>query len=193
MVLLEQFAYDRAVDAFREALALDSSLRLAKINLPIALFYANKNKDAESAAGRRARTRTPMRRKRSISSGLIARSGNRLDAAADAFLRVLQLDADDVGAKVNLALVYVQQRKYREAATLCESALALEPYNATAEYNLGLALTRAGDGRGAARSPAVRRAEDECVRDHLFANLPRAGTLRRSGRVDRHRGRIGER
>src|SRR5262249_11969782 len=59
--------------------------------------------------------------------------------------QVLQLDPDDVGAKVYLALVYARQERHRESIQLLESALALEPYNATAAYNLGIALTRAGD------------------------------------------------
>src|SRR6185436_18605536 len=122
-------------------LALGPGLRAARINLPIALFYANKNQDAEAAAAA-ARDAYPDAPQPLYLLGLIARSANRLDAAADAFLRVLQLDPDDVGAKTNLAMVYVQQSKYREAIALCESALTLEPYNATAAYNLGLAQTR---------------------------------------------------
>ena len=68
------------------------------------------------------------------------------------FRRVLALDSDDVGAKVNLALAYVQQRQYAQAAELCASALALEPYNATAAYNLAVALTRTGDRAAGSRA-----------------------------------------
>ena len=144
VVLLEQFSFDKAVAAFNEALTLDPSLRLAKLNLPIALFYARRNPDA-AAAARAARDAYADAPQPFYLLGLIARSENRPDEAVAAFDRVLQLDADDVGAKVNLALLYVEQRRYREAVALCESALAIEPYNATAEYNLGLSLTRAGD------------------------------------------------
>ena len=165
VVFLEQHAPDKAVDAFREALAFDSSSRLATLNLPIALFYANRHQDADvaAAAARDAYSDAPQA---PYVLGLVARAGNRLDVAADAFLRVLQIDPNDVGAKVTLAMVYVQQQKYGEAATLCESALAIEPYNATAAYNLGLALTRAGDVAQGQR--ALQRFE--ALRASAYAN-----------------------
>jgi Tfp pilus assembly protein PilF len=151
VALLEQFAYEQAVDAFREAVQIDPSLRLVRINLPIALYYASRTQEAQTAATA-ARAEYPDAPQPPYLLGLIARAQNQLDDAAAAFARVLELDPDDVGAKVNLALVDVQQRKYAEAADLCRSALALEPYNATAAYNLGLALTRAGDRAAGARA-----------------------------------------
>ena len=178
VALLEQFAHDKAVDAFREALALGPGLRAARINLPIALFYANKNQDAEAAAAA-ARDAYPDAPQPLYLLGLIARSANRLDAAADAFLRVLQLDPDDAGAKTNLAMVYVQQSKYREAIALCESALTLEPYNATAAYNLGLAQTRAGDAaagqRALQRFEALRASAYAVTYSHTYLEQGRYG------------------
>ena len=53
-------------------------------------------------------------------------------------------DPADVGAKVNLGQVYVQQRNFADAITLLREALAAEPYNVTAAYSLATALTRAG-------------------------------------------------
>lgn len=143
VALLEQFAYDSAVQAFEEALTLDPDLRLAHINLPIALFYAGAVDEAARRAAT-ARERYPDTPQPPYLVGLIARSRNDVTQATEAFERVLQLDADDVGAKVQLAQVHLQERRYAEAAALAESALAAEPYNATAAYNRGLALTRAG-------------------------------------------------
>ena len=151
VAMLEQFAYDRAVDAFQQALTADPMLRLARINLPVALFYAGRTEDARTRA-EAARMAYPDAPQPVYMLGLIARVNNQPDAAAAAFTQVLQIDPQDVGALVSLALVYVQQRRYREAADLCERALAIEPYNATAAYNLGLALTRAGDTQGGARA-----------------------------------------
>ena len=76
--------------------------------------------------------------------GLIARAQNRPDEAIAAFERVRQIDPRDVGTNVNLGQVYLQQRHYTEAIALLRAALADEPYNVTAAYNLALALTRAG-------------------------------------------------
>ena len=160
VALLEQLQYEQAAAAFREALQLDPTLRLAHINLPIALFYAGRTQDAaRDAAAARARFSDAPQPPYLI--GLIDRAENRLDAAAEAFRRVLAIDPDDIGAKVNLALVYMQQQRYREVVTLCDDALADEPYNATAAYNLGLALSRLGDPRAPAalaRFEALRSA-----------------------------------
>ncbi len=144
VALLEQFTYEPAVEAFREALTLDPELRLAHVNLPIALFHAGQVDEAAIAAAA-ARERYPDAPHPAYLVGLIARFRNDVDEATSALQRVLALDPDDVGAKVQLAQLYVQERRYAEAAELCASALQVEPYNATAAYNLGMALLRSGE------------------------------------------------
>src|SRR6185503_20413618 len=88
----------------------------------------------------------------------MALAENRYDAASAAFGAVLRMDPDDVGAKVNLALVALEQRQYGEAIGLCQSALATEPYNVTAAYNLGMGLMRSGQTEAGQR--ALRRFEE---------------------------------
>jgi tetratricopeptide (TPR) repeat protein len=67
-----------------------------------------------------------------------------MDEAIGPFLQVLKIDPNDVGANVNLGQIYSQQRKYPEAIAVFRTALAAEPYNSTALYNLGTTLIRAG-------------------------------------------------
>ena len=55
---------------------------------------------------------------------------------------MLRIDPNDVGANVNLGQLYAQQRKYPEAIAALRLAVAAEPYNATALYNLGTSLMR---------------------------------------------------
>jgi hypothetical protein len=57
---------------------------------------------------------------------------------------VLKIDPSDVGANVNLAQLYMQQRKYPEALALLRTATESEPYNVTAAYNLAISLLRSG-------------------------------------------------
>ena len=151
VALLEQFAYEPAVDAFREALAADPALRLARINLPIALFYAGRTAEA-GADAQAARQAYPDAPQPWFVMGLAARLENDTAAAIESFRQVLQLDAADVGSMVNLALAYNAEQRYAEAADLARAALALEPFNATAAYNLGMALTRLGDADAAAQA-----------------------------------------
>jgi tetratricopeptide (TPR) repeat protein len=149
--LLEQFAYDRAIAAFREALQIDPAVRLARINLAIASFYAGRVEEA-AANARAAQEDYPEAPEPAYLLGLIARAGGQPDEAIRQFERVLEVDPDDAGARINLAMTLLDQRRYQEAATLAESALDVEPYNATAAYTAAMAVTRMGDAAAAARA-----------------------------------------
>jgi tetratricopeptide (TPR) repeat protein len=140
---LEQYDYDSASATFAKALEAAPSLKLARINLAIALLHAGKLAEAEKAA-EAAREADPRAPQPPYVLGLAARADNRAEAAAAAFEQVLALDPDDLGARVNLGQLYMQQRRYDEAATLFRAAVETEPYNATAAYNLGVALNRGG-------------------------------------------------
>jgi tetratricopeptide (TPR) repeat protein len=143
VALLEQFKHKEGAEQFRRALAIDPRLTLARINLAIALFnvpdLAAAEKEATAAAALAPGAPQPA-----YVLGLIARQQGRLDEAVGHFQRVLKTDARDVGANVQLGQLYVQQRKFPEAVAAFKTALAAEPYNGTALYNLGTAMLRAG-------------------------------------------------
>ncbi len=138
---LEQFNYKEGAEAFRRALALDPQLKIAQINLAIALFNLQ---DIEAAlpATQTAAKNSPESPQPVYILGLIAKNQNRIDDALAAFRRVLAIDREDVGANVNLGQIYASQRKYAEAIAAFRTAIDAEPYNATALYNLATALLR---------------------------------------------------
>src|SRR5689334_18353162 len=142
VALLEQFKHKEAADAFRRALQLDPGLVIARINLGIALYNipdlpaALKELQAASAAA-------PSAPQPHYLLGLAAKTQNHPEQAIASFQKVLQIDPNDVGANVNLGQLYSQQRKYPKAVAALRLAVATEPYNATALYNLGTALIRA--------------------------------------------------
>jgi Tfp pilus assembly protein PilF len=144
VALMEQDAYAEAARAFREALSTEPGLRLAGINLAIALYYAGQLMEAQQAASD-ARRGSPAAPQPPYILGLIARAQNQPQAAVDAFMRVLEIDPSDIGSKLNIAMIRLTQGQYQEVVALCRAVLADEPYNATAAYNLALALDRAGD------------------------------------------------
>src|SRR5258705_552874 len=148
---MEQDAYADAARAFREALTTDAGLRLARINLAIALYHAGQLPEALQAAND-ARRESPDAPQPAYVLGLIARAQGQPQAAVEAFMRVLAIDPSDIGAKLNLAMIRLAQGQYQEVVALCRAVLADEPYNATAAYNLALALARAGDGGGSAQA-----------------------------------------
>ena len=141
VALLEQYKYKEGAEAFTRALQLDPKLQLARINLAIALFnipdLAGAQREAEKAATENPNAPQPV-----YILGLISKSQNRPEDALAAFQRVLKIDSRDTGANVNLGQLYAQQKKYLEAIAVFRTALTAEPYNLTALYNLGLALTR---------------------------------------------------
>ena len=156
---LERFEYPEAAAAFRDALAIDGGLAIARLNLSIALLYALDLSGAERDASEAARL-LPEAPQPPYIRGLIARAENRPADARREFERVRQIDAGDVGTNVNLGQILLEERRYEEAIPLLRAAADAEAVNVTAIYNLGLALTRAGreaEGRDMlARAQALR-------------------------------------
>jgi tetratricopeptide (TPR) repeat protein len=155
VALLEQFDYPAAVEAFQRAVSLDPGLGLARLNLAIALYNARDLEGAQREAQLAARA-LPDRPHPHYLLGLVAKAENRAEDAIAAFERVAGMDAADVGANVNLGQMYMQVRRYPDAMRVFRAAVAAEPYSQTAVYNLGIALTRAGE-----------RAEGEKVMDRF--------------------------
>jgi Flp pilus assembly protein TadD len=143
VALLEQFTAKPAIEKFRKALELDPQLSIARLNLSIAFFYAAEV-DAALIEAKKAAEVLPNSPQPFYMLGLIAKTQNRTEDAIVAFRRVLQIDARDVGANVYLAQFLMLQRKYDEALKLLRVALEVEPYNATATYNLTISLLRSG-------------------------------------------------
>jgi Tfp pilus assembly protein PilF len=143
VALLEQFKHKEAADAFRRALQLDPSLAVARINLGIALFNVPDLPAAQKEL-QAAITAAPSAPQPHYLLGLAAKTQNKPEEAIAEFQKVLRIDANDVGANVNLGQLYAQQRKYPEAIAVLRLAVAAEPYNATGLYNLGTALIRSG-------------------------------------------------
>ncbi len=138
---LEQFEPAKAVPEFQQALAIDPSVKIAQVNLAIALFYQQDLEAARVAAEKAAAADPNILQTRYI-LGLIARNENRIDDALSSFQKVLAVDPSDVGANVNVGQLYAQQRNNNEAIVYFRRAYAAEPYNSSAIYNLATALIR---------------------------------------------------
>jgi len=143
VALLEQFKHKEGADAFKRALQLAPKLALARINLGIALYNLPDLPGAQREM-QTALALTPASPQPHYILALIAKTQNRTDDAIAAFQRVIKIDPNDTGTNINLGQLYAQQRKYAEAIAVLRTALASEPYNATALYNLGTSLMRAG-------------------------------------------------
>jgi Flp pilus assembly protein TadD len=72
-----------------------------------------------------------------------------LDRAERHFTDALRIQPDDVDARMNLGLVYLERERWLMAAMQLRQALSLAPSNPFVHYNLGIALRRGGDPNGA--------------------------------------------
>ena len=142
MALVEQFRFADAVVAFRHALAADPSLAAAQVNLGVALFYVPDVPAAKQAA-QQALAAAPAAPHPNYLLALVARSEGQAEQALPHLERVLAVDPTDLGANVTLGQVYLQLRRFDDAVAVFRTALAAEPYNVSAAYNLAVALNRA--------------------------------------------------
>ena len=138
---LEQFNPAEAVKEFRNALKTYPELKIAQVNLAIALLNAQQIDEAREAAEKAVRAAPELPHPHYV-LGLIARNQNRMDDALTAFKRVLAADPTDVGANVNIGQILTQERQYPQAVTHFRRAYEAEPYNSTAIYNLATTLFR---------------------------------------------------
>ncbi len=138
---LERFDYAKAAAAFRDALALQPSLAIARFNLALGLLYDGKLDEAETEA-RAAAAAMRGSPAPDFVLGLIAKAQGRGAAAAQAFARAAQADAQDAAAHILLGQMRLQQGDAAGAIASLQTALDLEPYSATAAYNLSIALSR---------------------------------------------------
>ncbi len=140
---LEQLNYAAGTDQFRKALAVEPALAIARVNLSLALLYAQ-DFDAAGADAAAAAALLPTSPQAAYVLGLLARVQNRNAEARGHFEKVIALDAGDAGARVNLAQIALEESRYTDVVALLEPVVAAEPYHVTATYVLGLALSRAG-------------------------------------------------
>ena len=114
VALLEQFDYEGAAEVFSEALTDDPTFGIARHNLAVALFYAQ-----DFAGARREATAAVAALPDSLEPqyllGLVARAENRVEDAVDAFSAVLNVDAEDVGANINMGQIHLEEQDYESA------------------------------------------------------------------------------
>lgn len=92
-----------------------------------------------------AQTATDNAVRSQYEAGSRALQAGDLSAARQAFLSILQILPEDVGARVNLAVVCMRQKKWDEALTYLRQAEQRAPEVPGIRLNIGLAEFRKGD------------------------------------------------
>jgi len=172
---LEQFRFADAAEAFKRALARDASLTAAKINLAIAYLYVP-DIPAAKAAAQAALLAVPDAPQPNYLLALVARTEGRAEEAIPYLEKVLAKDPRDLGANVTLGQCYLQMREYEKAAATFRIAADAEPYNVSAAYNLGVALTRSGKREeGQAAMQRFQKLRDSGYKTALGSNYMEQG------------------
>jgi tetratricopeptide (TPR) repeat protein len=99
--------------------------------------------------------------------GELARESLDWDGAVEHFARAAKLDSSFGDAFLGWGVALVSSNKFGEAVAPLEAAVKLEPENAAAHYNLGIAYTRTGRREEGERQFAIHR--------NLVQNSPQEG------------------
>jgi Flp pilus assembly protein TadD len=134
---------DRAVPAFEQALAKDSTHRKALLNLGRVLIEMGKPEDALTRAQQAVAVDSAWAEAWRL-QGRALSDLRRADEAVAAYRRAIVLDAGDGWSMNNLGVLHIGAGRYEAALPPLARAAELAPENAVFQNNLGAALERCG-------------------------------------------------
>ncbi|MFD1611205.1 tetratricopeptide repeat protein [Sphingomonas tabacisoli] len=117
---------DKAVDALQKATALQPNNNDFRINLGIVATSAGQFDIAEAALGQAIRAAPGVARGWSALGALEQKRGN-ADTAAQTYRRALEVDAEDIRSRHNLAVVLREEDRPEEALEIAETGLRMGP------------------------------------------------------------------
>jgi tetratricopeptide (TPR) repeat protein len=140
---MERFEYAQAQKEFEEAVRLDPELRLARVNLGIALFNQNTPATVARALGEfeAILNAEPNNTHAHFCLGIIHMDRGRAAEAYTHFDAVSRLDPDDAHTWLRLGSTHPAGRQSPEVQACYERALKLNPYLNAARYNLLLLVS----------------------------------------------------
>ena len=143
--------YRDGITFFNHVIAHNPRAREAHLNLGTALLQWNRLEEA-LAAYRVAGEQRPEDCEPPYGAGITLYHLGRLDEAEAAYLRALELCPRYAAALADLSTLVLDQQRHEDALELSRIATDLEPHNAKAWTNHGIALSRVGRGAEALES-----------------------------------------
>ena len=148
LAYMNQQLFDKALKCFQDAYALDSSLKLARLNQGIALLNLGKVDGARPILEDAVKN-DPKDAHGWFNLGLLDKNSDNRQAAVDAFRRVTELDANDADTWYFLGAAYSQVKQFPQAIEAFQRALKLNSLHASAQFGLSRAYQQSGDSTSA--------------------------------------------
>jgi len=141
---MNQQLFEKALQAFQQASALDPKLGIAELNQGVALLNLGRIEQARPLLEQvvKQSSADPYAW---FNLGLLCKNSGDAASAVDAFRHVTEIDANDADSWYFLGAVYAQNKQYPEATDAFQHALKLNPLHASAEFGLSRAYQQAGD------------------------------------------------
>jgi tetratricopeptide (TPR) repeat protein len=141
---MNQQLFEKGLQAFEQAAALDPSLQIARLNQGIALVNLGRIDAAKPILEEAAKV-NPNDPHVWYSLGLLDKNSSSPQDAIGAFTHVIKLDPDDADTWYFLGSVYSQLRQFPQAIDAFQRALKLNPLHASAQFGLSRAYQQSGD------------------------------------------------
>lgn len=149
--LMGRFEYDKAREAFDEAVRRSPGWTDARVNLAIATLNRQQDGDERRALAllEEVLGEQPAHLRGLYVSGLLHLYLGETGPALERLRAVVEADPDDAYAAYFLAQALAQERRLDEALEWYRRALDLDPYLRSAYYGAALALRQSGDAEAA--------------------------------------------
>ncbi len=141
---MNQQLFEKALEAFEQASALDSKLAIARVNQAIALGNLQKVEAAMEILKETIKE-NPKDPYAWYNLGMLYKNSGLPQAAVDQFQRVTEIDPTDADSWYMLGSAHLQAKQLPEAEQAFQHALKLNPLHASAEFGLSRALQESGD------------------------------------------------
>ncbi len=136
-----QKRYEKAIDDFNKALALEPDFAEVYNNRAIAYQFMEKY-DKALADVDQALQLNPEYAGAYITKGLVYRKQAQIDLALQAYNRAIEIDPQEPEAYNNRGIIHHSNQRYSQAVEDYSMALQLRPYNARYFTNRGLSLLK---------------------------------------------------
>ncbi|MBI4162023.1 MAG: VCBS repeat-containing protein [Acidobacteria bacterium] len=147
---LERYRYGQAEEEFLRVVESAPEWPAGHVNLGIARMSLGRSDEA-MAGFDRALALDPANPHAAYGKGLVHRNRGESEAAIAAFGRLVEAGIEDTDLYYNLGMLHFRERRSEEAARFLEKAIALDPYNASAQFKLASVLQDLGRAEEADR------------------------------------------